>query len=182
MFNFKIPVFIKNGNNIKTHFYIQIFFYYIMISSFNKKLYFLLGDECFRISKIGTGSGYQAAILSLVGARVYTIERQQLLHQKAKKLLDALKFEDILFYYGDGYKGLPRFAPFDKIIVTAGAPEVPKVLLSQLKIGGFMVIPVGEDSQQMHHILKVSQTEYRTQVLDTFRFVPFLKGTNKLGS
>lgn len=132
-----------------------------------------------RVLEIGTGSGYQAAILSLMGAHVYTIERQKMLHEKSRDLLKKIGVDNIRFFYKDGYKGLPSLAPFDKIIVTAGAPEIPKALLEQLKIGGIMIIPVGEVQQKMHKIMRVSQTEYNTQILENFKFVPFLKGVNE---
>ena len=130
-----------------------------------------------KILEIGTGSGYQAAILSLLGGRVYTIERQEALYQQAKSLLEKLKFYSIRCYYRDGYKGLPEFAPFDKILVTAGATEIPQTLKEQLKIGGIMVIPVGAKVQKMYRITRVSETEYQEEVFGQFRFVPFLKGT-----
>ena len=132
-----------------------------------------------KILEVGTGSGYQAAILALLGARVYTVERQELLHKKAKNLLEILKPGNIRCFYRDGYKGLPEFAPFDKIIVTAGASEIPKALQQQLKIGGVMVIPVGEKSQKMLKITRIDEDQYEIQELADFRFVPFLKGLNK---
>lgn len=132
-----------------------------------------------KILEIGTGSGYQAAILSLLGGRVYTIERQEALYEKASQLLEKLKFHSIRCYYRDGYKGLPEFAPFDKILVTAGAPEVPEALKEQLKIGGILVIPVGKKVQKMYRIIRLSETEYQEEVFGQFRFVPFLKGTNR---
>ena len=131
-----------------------------------------------KILEIGTGSGYQAAILALLGARVFTIERQELLHKRAKKLLEHLQLGNIRCYYRDGYKGLPEHAPFDKIIVTAAAPEAPQALLQQLKIGGFMVIPVGKTVQKMHRITRLSETEFQIEKFDRFRFVPFVEGTN----
>ena len=132
-----------------------------------------------KILEVGTGSGYQAAILALMGARVYTIERQEFLYNKAKALLKILKLEQIRTYLRDGYKGLPEFAPFDKILVTAGAAEVPEALLKQLKIGGILVIPVGTNGQKMLRITRLSEKEYKTEELGRFRFVPFLKGLEK---
>ena len=132
-----------------------------------------------KILEIGTGSGYQAAILGALGARVFTIERQEPLYKKAKKLLAQLGLGNIRCYFKDGYKGLAEFAPFDKIIVTAGADEVPEALLQQLKIGGFMVIPVGDGVQKMQRIIKVSENELRTEEWGDFKFVPFLKGVAK---
>ena len=129
-----------------------------------------------KILEVGTGSGYQAAILALLGARVYTVERQELLHKRSKKLLEDLKVGNVRCYYRDGYKGLPEFAPFDKIIVTAGANEIPQALKDQLKVGGKMVIPVGSKVQQMLCVERLSETEFETKTLANFRFVPFLKG------
>ena len=131
-----------------------------------------------KILEIGTGSGYQAAILALLGARVYTVERQELLHQKAKALLGKLGFGSIRCYYRDGTKGLPEFSPFDKILVTAGAIDIPNALKEQLRIGGVLVIPVGEKVQKMMRITRLSKDEYREEILGSFRFVPFLKGVN----
>lgn len=132
-----------------------------------------------KVLEIGTGSGYQAAILGALGARVFTIERQEDLYKKSRKLLHQLGFGNIRCYFKDGYKGLAEFAPFDKIIVTAGAAEVPEALLKQLKIGGFLVIPVGEKVQKMQRIIKISEEELRTEEWGDFKFVPFLKGVNK---
>ncbi|MCO6491666.1 MAG: protein-L-isoaspartate(D-aspartate) O-methyltransferase [Phaeodactylibacter sp.] len=131
-----------------------------------------------KVLEVGTGSGYQAALLAMLGARVYTVERQEMLYEKAKALLSKLQPGNIRCYLRDGYKGLPEFAPFDKIIVTAGAPEVPKPLLEQLAVGGIMVIPVGEPVQKMHRIIRISEEEYDDRVLANFRFVPLLKGLN----
>lgn len=130
-----------------------------------------------RVLEIGTGSGYQAAILAALGARVYTIERQEALFLQTRALLEKLGFQTIKCFYGDGTKGLPEFAPYDKIIVTAGAPVVPDALKKQLMIGGILVIPVGSEVQKMYKIQRISATEFRETVFDTFRFVPFLEGT-----
>ena len=133
-----------------------------------------------KILEIGTGSGYQAAVLAVLGARVYTVERQEVLYQTATRLLDAMGLKGIRTYFRDGSKGLPEFAPFDKIIVTAGAEEIPETLKSQLAIGGIMVIPVGDGSKQrMYRITRLSETDFKEEIFDSFRFVPFLKGTNK---
>ena len=129
-----------------------------------------------KVLEVGTGSGYQAAILALLGARVYTVERHELLHKKAKKLLEALQLGNIRCYFRDGYKGLPEFAPFDKIIVTAGAREIPQKLLAQLKVGGRMVIPVGDKVQKMLCIDRISEDKYEQEEKANFRFVPFVKG------
>ncbi|MCR9102822.1 MAG: protein-L-isoaspartate(D-aspartate) O-methyltransferase [bacterium] len=134
-----------------------------------------------KILEIGTGSGYQAGILAMLGARVYTIERQELLHHRAKKLLDQLQLGNIRCYLRDGYKGLPEFAPFDKILVTAGAPEIPEPLLLQLKVGGQLVIPVGEKAQKMLRITRLNKAgDVETEKFADFKFVPFLKGINKV--
>jgi protein-L-isoaspartate(D-aspartate) O-methyltransferase len=134
-----------------------------------------------KILEIGTGSGYQAGILAMLGARVYTIERQELLHRRAKKLLDQLQLGNIRCYLRDGYKGLPEFAPFDKILVTAGAPEIPEPLLLQLKVGGQLVIPVGEKAQKMLRITRLNKAgDVETEKFADFKFVPFLKGINKV--
>ena len=133
-----------------------------------------------KVLEVGTGSGYQAALLAMLGARVYTVERQEALYEKAKALLSKLKLGNVRCYLRDGYKGLPEFAPFDKIIVTAGATGVPPALLKQLAIGGILVIPVGEHVQKMHRFIRLSEDEYDDQVLANFRFVPLLKGLNTM--
>jgi len=132
-----------------------------------------------KILEIGTGSGYQAAVLAFLGARVYTIERQELLHERSTRLLHQLGFEGIRTYFRDGYKGLAELAPFDKIIVTAGAPEVPSALREQLKINGTLIIPVGEKAQTMFKITRMTADTYKDEALDNFKFVPFLKGVNR---
>jgi protein-L-isoaspartate(D-aspartate) O-methyltransferase len=126
-----------------------------------------------KVLEVGTGSGYQTCILLELGAKVYTIERQKVLFDKTKDLLPKLNYSP-KFFYGDGYKGLPAFAPFDKIIVTAGAPYIPEDLIAQLKTGGVMVIPVGTDGQVMTTVLKTSNTTHDTIELEKFRFVPLL--------
>jgi protein-L-isoaspartate(D-aspartate) O-methyltransferase len=132
------------------------------------------------ILEIGTGSGYQAAILCLLGAKVYTIERQEDLFKRTKKLLDTLNFTSIRCFFRDGTNGLPEYAPFNKIIVTAGIPSVPEALRQQLTIGGMMIIPVGKDNvQNMQKIIRHDTHEFEIVEMDTFRFVPFLKGVNK---
>ena len=128
-----------------------------------------------KVLEIGTGSGYQTAVLLEMGAKVYSIERQKALFDRTKELLPTLGYNTKLFY-GDGYAGLPTYAPFDKIIVTAGAPYIPEDLLTQLKIGGTMVIPVDEgDSQRMKKITKLAENKFETLDLGLFRFVPLLK-------
>ena len=138
--------------------------------------------QCLQIQKndkvleIGTGSGYQSAVLLEMGARVFTIERQKELYQKVQSFLPGIGYTPACFF-GDGYKGLPQFAPFDKIIVTAGAPLIPEDLKNQLKIGGRMVIPVGnEGRQEMYVIIRISEQEFKSEKHGGFIFVPLLKG------
>jgi protein-L-isoaspartate(D-aspartate) O-methyltransferase len=127
-----------------------------------------------KVLEVGTGSGYQAAVLCLLDADVYTIERQRELFKKTKSFLPELGY-NCNFFYGDGYKGLPKFSPFDKIIVTCGAPFVPQHLVTQLKVGGRMVAPIGNgDIQVMHLIEKLSETETRITTHGNFSFVPML--------
>lgn len=129
-----------------------------------------------KVLEIGTGSGFQTAVLLEMGAKVFSIERQRALFDRTKLLLPQLGYNSAKLFYGDGYKGLPEFAPFDKIIVTAGAPYVPEDLLSQIKIGGVMVIPVDEgENQMMKKITKVDDNKFKTENLGIFRFVPLLK-------
>jgi protein-L-isoaspartate(D-aspartate) O-methyltransferase len=131
-----------------------------------------------KVLEIGTGSGYQAAILAVMGADVYTIERHKPLHEETKLLLQYLELDNsIHLYYGDGFEGIPQEAPFDKILITAAAPEIPPKLLAQLKVDGIMVLPLGEGkTQQMVRITKTGNKDYRTEVFDDFAFVPMLKG------
>jgi len=128
-----------------------------------------------KILEIGTGSGYQACVLVELGAKVFTIERQKKLYQKTKEFLPSMGYR-IKTFYGDGFIGLPTFQPFDKIIITAGAPFTPEKLLKQLKIGGIMVIPEGKgDIQIMKKIIRTSETTFDTQEHGNFRFVPLLE-------
>jgi protein-L-isoaspartate(D-aspartate) O-methyltransferase len=132
-----------------------------------------------KVLEIGTGSGYQAAILSLLGARVYTIERQEALYLQTKEFLKDLKLPNIRCYFRDGTLGLPELAPFDRIIVTAAAPSVFEALRQQLTVGGIMVIPVGDQTgQEMLTITRRSETEFEEKTFEKFRFVPFLSGVN----
>ncbi len=131
-----------------------------------------------KILEIGTGSGYQTAILCVLGAKVYSIERQLELFKKTSKFLPKLGYRAKKIVFGDGYKGLPEEAPFDGIIVTAGAPTVPKPLLDQLQIGGRLVIPIGVDSQVMTLFIRESDTEFTKQEFGEFRFVPLLENKN----
>lgn len=127
-----------------------------------------------KILEVGTGSGYQACILMEMGARVYTIERQKNLYIKTKSLLASMNYKPKSISYGDGYKGLPAYAPFDKIIVTAGAPYTPDELIEQLKPGGYLVIPVGVDLQEMKRFIKLDKNNIKEENHGTFRFVPLL--------
>ncbi len=130
-----------------------------------------------KILEIGTGSGYQAAVLLELGARVFTIERQRELYMKVQKFLPSIGYSPACFF-GDGYKGLPNFAPFDKILVTAGAPFVPGDLKMQLRIGGKMIVPVGDEGrQEMYEITRVAEDEFSSKKHGGFVFVPMLKGT-----
>ena len=131
-----------------------------------------------KILEIGTGSGYQSAILYNIGVDVYTVERNHKLFRKTSKLFNKLNIKPKRFKYGDGYNGLPEDSPFDGIIVTAGAPEIPNELLKQLKVGGRLVIPIGNKSQTMLRITKQSNTKYKKEKFGTFRFVPLLKNKN----
>jgi protein-L-isoaspartate(D-aspartate) O-methyltransferase len=136
-----------------------------------------------KILEVGTGSVYQATILAEMGARIFTIERQKKLYDATQKsYVFKNKYLNIKFFYGDGFAGLPSFAPFDKIIVTAAAPFVPEALLQQLKIGGILVIPVDVNDgaeQQMKRITKTSANDYATEQFENFSFVPMLEGKNK---
>ncbi|CAN5268131.1 protein-L-isoaspartate(D-aspartate) O-methyltransferase [soil metagenome] len=130
-----------------------------------------------KVLEIGTGSGYQACILSIMGARVYTIERQKKLHEKTTALIEALNLPNIRQFYGDGFEGKPPYAPFDKILITAAAPEIPPKLLEQLKVGGIMVIPYGEGvNQVMLRLTKTTARDIETEEFADFKFVPMLKG------
>ena len=127
-----------------------------------------------KVLEIGTGSGYQTCILLELGATVFTIERQEKLFARTKKVLPHMGYQ-AEFFCGDGSKGVPELGPYDKILVTAGAPFVPEVLLKQLKIGGILVIPVGtEKSQKMVTIIRMNEIDYERFELDTFRFVPLV--------
>lgn len=132
-----------------------------------------------KVLEVGTGSGYQACILAALGTRVFTIERQKDLYEKARKFLPEIGFPQIRLFYRDGYKGLPEYAPFDRIIVTAGAPYIPDALRDQLSIGGIMVIPVGEEEQTMFRVRRITEQLYEEEPLGPFRFVPFVEGLNE---
>ncbi|HLU93430.1 MAG TPA: protein-L-isoaspartate(D-aspartate) O-methyltransferase [Membranihabitans sp.] len=133
-----------------------------------------------KILEVGTGSGYQAAILYELGARVYTIERHESLYEKTSKRLRELGYDKIRTYLGDGYKGLPRFAPFDKILITAAPDTIPEELQNQLALGGYLVCPLGgqNESQQM---IRLTKTDHQPKIerFDYFRFVPMVKGVSR---
>jgi len=130
-----------------------------------------------KILEIGTGSAYQACVLAEMGAQVYTIERQKKLFEANKSFSYLKKYPSIKLFYGDGYEGLPTFAPFDRIIITAAAPEIPQKLIEQLKPGGMMVIPLGSgEVQQMIRITKLESGALKEEVFDHFSFVPMVGG------
>jgi protein-L-isoaspartate(D-aspartate) O-methyltransferase len=131
-----------------------------------------------KVLEIGTGSGYQTAVLLEMGARVYTIERQRQLFLDAQKILGTLNYKPV-FFYGDGYEGLPAYAPFDRILVTAAAPEIPESLLGQLATGGILIVPEGGRSgQKMIRIIRESELGYQRSEHGYFSFVPLLRGKN----
>jgi protein-L-isoaspartate(D-aspartate) O-methyltransferase len=147
--------------------------------AFQTNLLELKGTE--RVLEIGTGSGFQACVLSYLGVKVYTIERQEKLFRKTERMLNQLGFGRIRTLLGDGYKGSPRFAKFDRILVTCGAPYVPQDLLDQLNIGGMMVIPLGEgECQRMMRITKLADDRFENEDFGEFKFVPFLQGINRV--
>jgi protein-L-isoaspartate(D-aspartate) O-methyltransferase len=134
-------------------------------------------NEYDKILEIGTGSAYQATILAAMGAQVFTIERQKKLFEQNKNFVFKSKFPTIKFFYGDGYEGLPMFAPFDKILITAAAPEVPPKLIEQLKVGGKMVIPLDMGNlQRMLRLTKMEDGTLEEEAFQNFSFVPMLKG------
>jgi protein-L-isoaspartate(D-aspartate) O-methyltransferase len=130
-----------------------------------------------KVLEIGTGSAYQAAVLAEIGAQVFTIERQKKLFEQNKKFGYIKKYPNIKFFYGDGYEGLPTYAPFDRVLITAAAPDVPQKLMEQLKPGGMMVIPVGSGgTQTMKRITKKEDGTLKEEAFDLFSFVPMLGG------
>lgn len=139
---------------------------------------FLSVDNSMSVLEIGTGSGYQAAVLSKLVKKVFTLERFEQLYKKAKKQLNFLGFDNIACFYKDGFEGLAEFAPFDRIIVTAAAPEVPENLVAQLKVGGRMVIPVNKTAGEQQMLL-IQKDKDKITIVEgpKFRFVPMLKGT-----
>ena len=128
-----------------------------------------------KILEIGTGSGYQTAVLFLMGAKVYSVERQNELFKQTSALLPKLGIRPKHLSFGDGYKGLPNHAPFDSIIVTAGAPTIPKPLMAQLKIGGKLIIPVGDENQIMIKLIRKNETQFEKHEYGDFKFVPLLE-------
>ncbi len=130
-----------------------------------------------KVLEIGTGSAYQATILAEVGAQVYTIERQKKLYDQTKLFPFLRKSPSVKYFYGDGYEGLPTYAPFDKVLITAAAPEIPMKLIDQLKVGGMMVIPLGSgDVQQMMRLTKLPGGALKEEVFEKFSFVPMVVG------
>lgn len=129
------------------------------------------------ILEIGTGSGYQAAVLANLADKVFTIERHKILMEKARNLLKSLGYNNIRCFFGDGFQGVPAFAPYDGIIITAAAPEIPEALVAQMKIGAHLVVPLGEgEVQTMQRITRTGEDTYHTESFDHFKFVPMLKG------
>jgi len=130
-----------------------------------------------KVLEIGTGSGYQAAVLAEMGVKLFSIERQRKLFDRTRKLLDDLNYKGIKMFFGDGFEGLPSFAPFDKIIITAAAPEIPEKLKAQLMLGGQMIIPYEKDgSADMLRITRLEENEYQHEIFEKCAFVPMLKG------
>ena len=133
-----------------------------------------------KVLEIGTGSAYQACVLAELGAKVFTIERQKKLFDSNKLFLFLKRYPNIKFFYGDGYEGLPTYAPFDKVLITAAAPIVPVKLITQLKPGGMMVLPFGSgDVQVMKRLTKQLDGSIKEEVFDRFSFVPMLQGKNE---
>jgi protein-L-isoaspartate(D-aspartate) O-methyltransferase len=131
-----------------------------------------------KILEVGTGSGYQAAVLIEMGVKLFSIERQSELYQRSTRLLRELGYQG-RFFLGDGYEGLEAQAPFDKIIVTAGAPVIPRMLLTQLKVGGIMVIPLGDKKQVLTRITRLDEDEFEQEQIEECAFVPMLNGIVK---
>lgn len=134
------------------------------------------GDQ---VLEVGTGSGYQAAVLAEMGADVFSVERQKRLYEQTSKLLSSMNYKKVRLFLGDGYEGLPAYAPFDKILVTAGAEEIPSSLLVQLKTEGLIVAPVGKSNQTMTRIKRVNDDDFEQETFGKFAFVPMLKGIAK---
>lgn len=131
-----------------------------------------------KVLEIGTGSGYQTAVLVALQAEVYSIERQHELFKKTSLFLPKIGYRPKKLIFGDGYKGFPEKAPFDKVIVTAGAPYIPKALMAQLKVGGKLLIPVGDETQTMTLLIRTSPKKFEKHELGDFTFVPMLQKKN----
>jgi protein-L-isoaspartate(D-aspartate) O-methyltransferase len=134
-----------------------------------------------KILEIGTGSMYQATVLAQLGAKVFTIERQKNLFEQTKKYIFKNKYPQLKFFYGDGFDGLPTYAPFDKILITAAAPHIPQKLVQQLKVGGTMVIPVDEQAGEIQRMLRITKQADESiieEAFENFSFVPMLAGKN----
>lgn len=134
-------------------------------------------EKGMKVLEIGTGSGYQACVLAAMGAKVFSIERQRNLYFKTKEILEQLPFR-VKTFLGDGFEGLPTYAPFDRVIITAGAPDVPEVLINQMKTTAIMVIPIdnpNDDGQTMLRITKLDNGSLKKETFGDFRFVPMLK-------
>lgn len=129
-----------------------------------------------KVLEIGTGSGYQAAVLAAMGVEVYTMERIQALYMQTRPLLESLQYDNIYMFLGDGFEGLPDMAPFQGILITAAAPEVPDSLIEQLDTGAKLVFPLGLETSDMMRVTRIGQNNYQREVLDKFAFVPMLKG------
>jgi protein-L-isoaspartate(D-aspartate) O-methyltransferase len=138
-------------------------------------------EKGMKVLEIGTGSGYQACVLAAMGAKVFSIERQRNLYFKTKDILEQLPFR-VRTFLGDGFEGLPTYQPFDRIIITAGAPNIPETLIEQMKVGGIMVIPMDKpdgDGQNMLRITKLEEKELKKESFGNFKFVPMLKEIGK---
>lgn len=144
--------------------------------AFQSQLLAIKKDD--KVLEIGTGSGYQTAVLCTLGAKVFTIERQNELFKKTSRYLPTIGFRAKQFIFGDGYKGWPEEAPYDSIIVTAGAPFIPQALMAQLKIGGRLVIPLGEKEQIMTMLIRKNESQFEKKEFGEFRFVPLLEDKN----
>lgn len=143
--------------------------------AYQSQLMELLPKE--RVLEIGTGSGYQAAVLAEMGAKVYSIERQRKLYDRTRDILNELGYKAVKMFFGDGYEGLETFAPYDKIIITAAAPYIPEKLLGQLLLGGQMILPLEMDgTTKMVRVTRLEEKEFDQEVFSDFAFVPMLKG------
>ncbi len=157
------PLAIKAGQTISQPYTVAMQTHLLQIKKWDKVL------------EVGTGCGYQTAVLVAMGAKVHTIERQQALYLQAQQNMHTIGLQ-ALFSYGDGYEGKPLLAPFDKIIITCGAPAIPDKLLKQLAIGGRMVIPVGDNTQTMTVVERLTEKDYKVTTHGDYSFVPMLEG------